>query len=55
MKKNPFGKKETFITAPNITRLFSEDNRDMGSDLLEKYWITKKFNLLRARVLEMVR
>ena len=24
MKKNPFGKKGDFITAPNITRLFSE-------------------------------
>ena len=24
MKKNPFGKSGDFITAPNITRLFSE-------------------------------
>ena len=24
MKKNPFGKKGDFITAPNITRIFSE-------------------------------
>ena len=24
MKKNPFGKKGDFITAPNISRLFSE-------------------------------
>ena len=24
MKKNPFGKEGDFITAPNITRLFSE-------------------------------
>ena len=24
MKKNPFGKKDDFITSPNISRLFSE-------------------------------
>ena len=24
MKKNPFGKEGDFVTAPNITRLFSE-------------------------------
>ena len=58
MKKNPFGKDGDFITAPNITRLFSEIIaiwvvtfwKSIGSpkkfNLLEK---VKKFNLLKLK------
>jgi cyclopropane-fatty-acyl-phospholipid synthase len=42
MKKNPFGKEGDFITAPNITRLFSEIIAIWVINFLEKYWITKK-------------
>ena len=46
MKKNPFGKDGDFITAPNITRLFSE----MISIWIITFWKSigspKKFNLL---------
>ena len=46
MKKNPFGKKGDFITAPNISRLFSE----MIAIWIIKFWQSlgspKKFNLI---------
>lgn len=46
MKKNPFGKKGDFTTAPNISRLFSE----MLSIWTFKFWQSlgspKKFNLI---------
>ena len=46
MKKNPFGKEGDFITAPNITRLFSE----MIAIWIVTFWKSigspKKFNLL---------
>ena len=46
MKKNPFGKKGDFITAPNISRLFSE----MISIWIYSFWQSlgspKKFNLI---------
>ena len=46
MKKNPFGKKGDFITAPNISRLFSE----MISVWTIAFWQSlgspKKFNLI---------
>ncbi len=46
MKKNPFGKKGDFITAPNISRLFSE----MLGIWIIKFWESlgcpKKFNLI---------
>ena len=46
MKKNPFGKDGDFITAPNISRLFSE----MISIWLISFWQSlgcpKKFNLV---------
>ena len=46
MKKNPFGKNGDFITAPNITRLFSE----MIAIWIITFWKSlgspKKFNLL---------
>jgi cyclopropane-fatty-acyl-phospholipid synthase len=45
MKKNPFGKEGDFITAPNITRLFSE----MIAIWIVTFWKSigspKKFNL----------
>ena len=45
MKKNPFGKEGDFITAPNITRLFSE----MIAIWVVTFWKSigspKKFNL----------
>ena len=40
MKKNPFGKNGDFITAPNITRLFSEIIA-VWQLLLEKYRFSK--------------
>ena len=46
MKKNPFGKKGDFITAPNISRLFSE----MIAIWIISFWKSlgspKKFNLI---------
>ena len=46
MNKNPFGKKGDFITAPNISRLFSE----MIAIWIIKFWQSlgspKKFNLI---------
>ena len=46
MKKDPFGKKGDFITAPNISRLFSE----MISIWIISFWKSlgspKKFNLI---------
>ena len=46
MKKNPFGKEGDFITAPNISRLFSE----MIAIWIVSFWKSlgspKKFNLI---------
>ena len=46
MKKNPFGKKGDFITAPNVSRLFSE----MIAIWIISFWQSlgcpKKFNLI---------
>ena len=46
MKKNPFGKQGDFITAPNISRLFSE----MIAIWILSFWQSlgspKKFNLI---------
>ena len=46
MKKNPFGKKGDFVTAPNISRLFSE----MIAIWIISFWQSlgspKKFNLI---------
>ena len=46
MKKNPFGKEGDFITAPNISRLFSE----MIAIWILSFWRSlgspKKFNLV---------
>ena len=46
MKKNPFGKKGDFTTAPNISRLFSE----MIAVWIISFWKSlgapKKFNLI---------
>ena len=46
MKKNPFGKKGDFITAPNVTRLFSE----MVAVWIVSFWQNlgspKNFNLI---------
>ena len=46
MKKNPFGKEGDFITAPNISRLFSE----MIAIWIISFWQSlgspKKFNLI---------
>ena len=46
MKKNPFGKEGDFITAPNISRLFSE----MIAIWIISFWQSlgspKKFNLV---------
>ena len=46
MKKNPFGRKGDFITAPNISRMFSE----MLAIWIIKFWESlgspKKFNLI---------
>ena len=46
MKKNPFGKEGYFITAPNITRLFSE----IIAIWIITFWKSldspKKFNLI---------
>ena len=46
MKKNPFGKEGDFITAPNVSRLYSE----MIAIWIIKFWQSlgspKKFNLI---------
>ena len=48
MKKNPFGKKGDFITAPNISILFSE----MIAVWIVSFWqnlgCPKKFNLIES-------
>tara|TARA_B100001175_G_scaffold317576_1_gene335068 strand:- start:753 stop:1805 length:1053 start_codon:yes stop_codon:yes gene_type:complete len=46
MKKNPFGKKGDFITAPNITRLFSEIIAIWVITFWKSIGSPKKFNLL---------
>jgi NADH dehydrogenase [ubiquinone] 1 alpha subcomplex assembly factor 7 len=46
MKKNPFGKKGDFITAPNITRLFSEIITIWVITFWKSIGSPKKFNLL---------
>ena len=46
MKKNPFGKKGDFITAPNITRLFSEIVAIWVITFWKSIGSPKKFNLI---------
>jgi NADH dehydrogenase [ubiquinone] 1 alpha subcomplex assembly factor 7 len=46
MKKNPFGKDGDFITAPNITRLFSEIIAIWAITFWKSIGSPKKFNLL---------
>ena len=46
MKQNPFGKEGDFITAPNITRLFSEIITIWLVTFLKSLGPTKKFNLI---------
>ena len=46
MKKNPFGKEGDFITAPNITRLFSEIIAIWIITFWKSIGSPKKFNLL---------
>ena len=46
MKKNPFGKNGDFITAPNITRLFSEIIAIWIITFWKSLGSPKKFNLL---------
>jgi NADH dehydrogenase [ubiquinone] 1 alpha subcomplex assembly factor 7 len=46
MKKNPFGKKGDFITAPNITRVFSEIIAIWIVTFWKSLGSPKKFNLL---------
>ena len=46
MKKNPFGKDGDFITAPNITRLFSEIIAIWVITFWKSIGSPKKFNLL---------
>ena len=46
MKKNPFGKKGDFITAPNITRLFSEIIAVWTITFWKSIGSPKQFNLL---------
>ena len=46
MKKNPFGKEGDFITAPNITRLFSEIIAIWVITFWKSIGSPKKFNLL---------
>ncbi len=46
MKKNPFGKKGDFITAPNITRIFSEIMAIWIVTFWESLGSPKHFNLL---------
>ena len=46
MKKNPFGKEGDFITAPNITRLFSEIVAIWVITFWKSLGSPKKFNLV---------
>ncbi len=46
MKQNPFGKEGDFITAPNITRLFSEIITIWLITFLKSLGFPKKFNLI---------
>ncbi len=46
MKKNPFGQKGDFITAPNISRLFSEMIAIWTINFWESLGSPKKFNLV---------
>ena len=46
IKKNPFGKEGDFITAPNITRLFSEIISIWTITFWESIGSPKKFNLI---------
>ena len=46
MKQNPFGKEGDFITAPNITRLFSEIITIWLITFLKSLGSPKKFNLI---------
>ena len=46
MKKNPFGKEGDFVTAPNITRLFSEIVAIWVITFWKSIGSPKKFNLL---------
>ena len=46
MKKNPFGKKGDFITAPNISRLFSEMIAVWTISFWQSLGSPKKFNLI---------
>ena len=46
MKKNPFGKKGDFITAPNISRLFSEMISVWTIEFWQSLGSPKKFNLI---------
>ena len=46
MKKNPFGKKGDFITAPNISRLFSEMISIWAISFWQSLGSPKKFNLI---------
>ena len=46
MKKNPFGKKNDFITAPNISRLFSEIIAIRIINFWQSLGSPKKFNLI---------
>jgi len=46
MKKNPFGKKGDFITAPNISRLFSEMIAIWVISFWQSLGAPKKFNLI---------
>ena len=46
MKKNPFGKKGDFITAPNISRLFSEMIAIWTLSFWQSLGAPKKFNLI---------
>ena len=46
MKKNPFGKKGDFITAPNISRLFSEIIAIWIISFWKSLGSPKKFNLI---------
>ena len=52
MKKNPFGKEGDFITAPNITRLFSEIIAIWIITFWKSIGSPKKFNLLEKLDLE---
>ena len=46
MKKNPFGKKGDFVTAPNITRIFSEIIAIWIITFWKSIHSPKRFNLL---------